>query len=121
MFAAWLFSSSVVLKLLMEKEESFLEIMARVLKEEEPLSAETLRLLAVKLWFQAKRSVDNKFLKELCTAFVWAADELERDREKARKSAVFRQMQRSSVKWKEKNKPEVPKEAGHKAPNGPTV
>ena len=119
-WVGWLVCSSLVFKSVMEKEETFLETMARVLKEEAPLDAEVLRYLAVKLWFQAKRSVDNKFLKELCTAFVWAADELERDKERAKKSAVYRQMQRSAVKWKENRTP-VTSEAGHKAPHGPKV
>ena len=97
----------------MEEEETFLGTMARVLNSESALSADALRCLAVRLWFQAKRSLDNKFLKEICTSLVWSADELDRDDDKAKRSAMFRNMIKPRG-WGAQRKE-------HKAANGPAI
>jgi hypothetical protein len=93
-----------------ELEETFLEAMERIVgdvTEDTGLEPDSLRELAARLWFVAKRSVDNKFLKELCTAFVWAADEIERGKDRLKWSAINKRMYKKSdkpVKFKSKGK-----------------
>jgi hypothetical protein len=99
-----------------ELEETFLEALERIVgnvTEDTGLEPDTLRELAARLWFVAKRSVDNKFLKELCTALVWGADEIERKKDMLKWSAIrsksIKKSKQAPVRFKGKGKhgPEI--------------